>query len=160
MLLENFLGFFEGGADGDGDEVVLGHDLADKLAVIFLEAQVAVGEDAGETRAAGNGKAGYAVLIHDFQGLADGDVRGDGDGIHDHAGFGTLDAVDFFGLAIDGDVAMDDADAALARDADGQARFGDGVHGGRRERDIEREIAGEFCGGVNLGGQDGGFAGE
>ena len=103
VLLENFFGFFEGGADGDGDEIVLGHDLADELAVIFLEAEVAVGEDASEARAASDGKAGDAVLIHDFEGLADGDVRGDGDGIDDHAGFGALDAVDFFGLAIDRD---------------------------------------------------------
>src|SRR5208337_5566024 len=54
----------------------------------------------------------------------------------------------------------DDADAALARNADGQARFRDGVHGGGRERNIERKIAGEFCGGIDFGGQDRGFARE
>ena len=69
--------------------------------MIFFEAKIAIGEDAGEARAAGDGKAGDAVLGHDFEGLANGDVRGDGDGVDDHAGFGAFDAIDFFGLAID-----------------------------------------------------------
>ena len=55
---------------------------------------------------------------------------------------------------------MDDADAALARDANGQARFGDGVHGGGGERDVEGEVAREFRGGVHFGWQDGGLARE
>src|SRR5208282_3567902 len=160
VLLKDFFGFFESRADSDGNEIVLGHDLADELTVIFLKAQIAVGEDAGEARTASDRQAGDAVLVHDFEGLADGDVRGDGDGIDDHAGFGAFDAIDFLGLTIDGHVAMDDADAALARNADGQARFRDGVHGGGRERDIERELAGELRGGVHVGGQDGGFARE
>ena len=160
MFLEDFFGFVEGGADGDGDEIVLGHDVADELGVIFLEAEVAVGEDAGEAGAAGDGKAGDAVLVHDFEGLAEGDVGGDGDGVDDHAGFGTLDTVDFFDLAVDGHVAVDDADAALAGDADGEAGFGDGVHGGGGEGNVEGEFAGELRGGVHFGGQDGGFAGE
>ena len=46
MFLQDFFGFVEGGADGDGDEVVLGHHLADELGVVFFEAKVAVGEDA------------------------------------------------------------------------------------------------------------------
>src|SRR6516162_9841318 len=158
MLLEDFLSFFEGGADGNGDEIVLGHDLAYELGVIFFEAQVAVGEDAGEARAAGDRKTGDAVLVHDFKGLADGDVRGDGDGIHYHARLGALDAVDFLGLAVDGNVAMDDANTALACDADGQARFGDGVHGGGGERDVHGKRAREVGGGVHFGGQDRRFA--
>ena len=54
---------------------------------------------------------------------------------------------------------MNDADAALARDADGQARFGDGVHGGGSERNVDGEFAGEVGGGVDFGGKHGGFAG-
>ena len=71
VFLENFFGFFERGADGDGDEIVFGHDLADELGVIFFEAQVAVGEDAGEASTASDGEAGDAVLGHDFEGLAE-----------------------------------------------------------------------------------------
>ena len=64
----------------------------------------------------------------------------DGDGIDDHAGFGAFDAIDFLGLAVEGHVAMNDADAALASDADGQARFGDGVHGGGGEWNVDGRV--------------------
>ena len=84
----------------------------------------------------------------------------DGDRVDDHAGFGALDAVDFFALAVDGHVAMDDADAALPRDADGEVGFRDGVHGGRSDGNVERELAGEFGGGIDFRGQNGGLARE
>ena len=69
--------------------------------------------------------------------------------------------VDFLELAVDGEIAVNDADATLAghADADGSG-FGDGVHGGGGERDVELELAGELRGGVDFGGQDGGFARE
>ena len=159
VLLKNFFGLFESGADGNGDQIVFGHDLADELAMIFFEAKIAIGEDAGETRAAGDGKAGDAVFGHDLESLANGDVWGDGDGVDDHAGFGTFDAIDFFGLAIERHVAMNDADAALARDADGETRFRDGVHGGGSERNVDGEFASEAGGGVDVGGKHGGAAG-
>src|SRR5579859_4844839 len=46
-----------------------------KLRMIFLEAQVPVGQDARQPRAAGHRQAGNAVLGHDFERLAQGDVR-------------------------------------------------------------------------------------
>src|SRR5215471_818650 len=158
MFLQDFFRTLEGGADRDGDEIVFGHHLADQLAEIFFKAQVAVGEDASETCTAGNGQAGDAVLIHDFEGLADSDVRRNGDRVDNHARFGALHAVDFFALAVDGNVAVDNADAALPRDADGKAGFGDSIHSGRSDRYVERELAGEFRGGVDFRGQNGGLA--
>jgi len=148
------------GADGDGDEIVFGHDLADELGVIFLETQVAIGEDAGEASPAGDGQAGDAVLGHDFEGLAESDVGRDGDGVNDHAAFRAFYAVDFFPLAIDGHIAVNDADASLAGDGDGQTRFGDGVHGGGSQRDVDGELAREIGAGVDVGWKHGGFAGE
>ena len=43
-----------------------------------------------------------------------------------------------------GMIAVNDADATLARDGDGQAGFGDGVHGGGGEGNVELELAGEM----------------
>ena len=126
--------------------------------MIFFEAEVAVGEDACQASAARDGEAGDAVLGHDVERLAEGDVGRDGDRVDDHAGFGALDAVHFLELAVDREIAVDDADATLAGNADGEARFGDGVHGGGGERNVEGELAGEFRGGVDFGRQDGGFA--
>ena len=67
VFLQDAFGFFERGADGDGDEIVFGHDRADELIVIFFEAQIAVGENPSESRAAGDGHAGDMVFLHDFE---------------------------------------------------------------------------------------------
>ena len=85
VLLQNFFGFFERGAHGNGDEIFFCHHSVDELRVIFFEAKVAIGEDSGEARTACNGQTRDAVLGHDFEGLAKGDVRRNGDGIDDHA---------------------------------------------------------------------------
>ena len=68
-LLQDPLGLFKRGADRDGDQIVLGHHLADRLIEIAFEAQVAVGEDAHQLRAARHRQAGDVVLVHDVERL-------------------------------------------------------------------------------------------
>ena len=131
VLVEDLLGLLQGGADGDGDEVLLGHHVVDGDVGAGDEAEVAVGEDADQLPVAGDGDAGDLEAAHEFERVGDGLLGRDGDGVDDHAGFGALDLVDLAGLLLDGEVAMDDADAALLGHGDGQARLGDGVHGGR-----------------------------
>ena len=48
--LQDALGFFERGAYGHGNQIVLGHHGADGLIQIFFKAQVAVGQNAHEQR--------------------------------------------------------------------------------------------------------------
>ena len=79
-------------------------------------------------------------------------LGGDGDGVDDHAAFGALDLVDFPGLLLDGEVAVDDAEAALLGHGDGHAGLGDGVHGSGEERGVEGDVAGEAGLGAHLGG--------
>ena len=138
MLLQDALGFFERCANGHGDEIFLGHHGADELGMIFFKAQVAVGEDSGEAGAACNGKPGDVILVHDLEGLAERDIRRDRDGVNDHAAFGAFYAVDLLALAVDGHVAVDEADTALAGDSDGETGFGYGVHGGGGQGNVER----------------------
>ena len=82
-----------------------------------------------------------------------GCIRADGDGVDDHAAFAAFHAVDFFGLPLDGHVAMDDSDAALLRQRDGQVRFGDGIHGGGNDRNVQGDLAREAGARVDFGGQ-------
>src|ERR1051325_1148238 len=60
----------------------------------------------------------------------------------------SLHAIDLGGLPVDRHVLVDDADAALARHRDRHFRFGDRVHRGGHDRDIQgngaREAAGDF----------------
>ena len=48
MFVEEFFGFFEGGAGSDCGEIVLGHNRVDFDGVVFEEPEVAVGEYADE----------------------------------------------------------------------------------------------------------------
>ncbi len=49
---------------------------------------------------------------------------------------------------------MNDADAALLRQRDRQARFRDGVHGGADDREFQFDAIGQAGGGADFGGQD------
>ena len=152
MLVEDVLGLLEGGADGDGDEVGLRHHFGDGNVGARFEAEVAVGEDADEPAVAGDGDAGDFVAAHDLEGVGDELLGGHGDGVDDHAGFGALDLVDFARLLIDGEVAMDDAEAALLGHGDGHAGFGDGIHGGGEQRGGEGDALCEAGEGADLRG--------
>ncbi len=154
VLVQDVLGLFKGGADGHGDEVFLGHDGVDGEVGAGDEAEVAVGENADQLAVLGDGDAGDLVAAHDLKGGGDGFFGGDGDGVDDHAGFGALDLVDLAGLLLDGEIAVDDAHAALLGHGDGEARLGDGVHGGGHERGVEGDGAGEACLRADLGGDD------
>src|SRR3984957_12150908 len=160
MLLQNLFGIFERGAHWHGDQAILGHDGADRLIEIALEAQVAIGEDADEALATGDGQARHFVLVHDVERLTHSQLGRDGDRIDDHAAFGAFYFVDFFGLAVDGHVAMDEANSALAGDGDGQARVGDRVHGRSDDRNVQRDFAREASARIGLRGEHGRFARE
>src|SRR6266850_2191983 len=69
----------------------------------------------------------------------------------DARGFALLD---LRGLLIDGEVAVQDTETAEARERNGHARFGDGVHRRGDDRDVERELAREERSGGDLAGED------
>ena len=150
VSVQVMLGFFEGGADRDGDEVLAGHHFADQSALgLGDEAHVAVGEDAHKGVVLHDGEAGHAEFGHEFEGVLHGVVRGHGHGVEDHAAFGFLDLLDFKALASHIHILMDDADAALTGHGDGHLGFGDGVHGCGDEGDAQLDAGGQPCGNVD-----------
>ena len=125
-------------ADGCGDEVARGHQLRDELRVVVLEAEVAVGEDPGEAAAPVHDRhARDPVALHQLERGRDGRVGRQRDRVDDHARLRALDLVDLGDLRVDRQVAVEDADPALARERDRHPRLGDGVHRRRDERDLE-----------------------
>ncbi len=154
MLVEDLFGLLEGGSDGDGDEVFLGHHGVDGEVGAGDEAEVAVGEDSDEFLVLGDGDAGDLVAAHDVEGGGDGLLGGDGDGVDDHAGLGALYFVDLAGLLLDGEVSVDYAQPPLLGHGYGEARLGDGVHGGGHEGGGEGDVAGEPGLGAYLGWDD------
>ena len=151
---QQVLGVLAGDADLTDDEAVTGsHTVAHAQGGPFVlgdKAQVAVGDDADEGAVlVHNGQTGDTVVATEAVEFVDGGVGADGDGVFDHAGFAALDLADLRGLFLDGEVAVEDADAALAGHGDGHARFGDGVHGGGQERHAQGNVLCQAAGCVN-----------
>ena len=94
------------------------------------------------------------MILHQRQRVGQRRVGADGQRIDHHAGFELLDLPHLRGLAVDVEIAVDDADAAGLRHGDRHARFGHGVHRRGDDRDIERDRAGDAGADVGLGGQD------
>ena len=145
VLSQQVLGVLTGDANlADDEAVARGHAVAHAQGGPFAlgdEAQVAVGDDAQERAVlVHDGQAGDAVVAAEAVEFVDGRVGADGDRVFDHAGFAALDLADLRGLFLDGEVAVQDADAALAGHGDGHARFGDGVHGGGQERHAQGNV--------------------
>ena len=152
--MQNRLGFLERGAHGDGDEVFLGHHVFDGQVVAGFKAQVAIGENPDQFSVFRDGNAGDAIALHDVERVGNFLLGIDGHGIDDHAAFRALHAVHFFGLPLDGHVAVNDADAALLRERDGQVRFGHRIHGGADHGNIQADVAGEPGARIGLGRDD------
>ena len=93
------------------------------------EAHVAVGDDADEHAVAVDDREpGHPELAAERVDLGDGGIRRRRHRVGDHAGLAALDLVDLLGLVRDREVAVQHADAALARHGDRHARLGHGVH--------------------------------
>ena len=160
VLVENLFRFLQRRAHGNGDEIFLGHHLVDGNVEAGFKAQVAVGEDADKLSVFGDRNAGNFVLAHDFKrvgNLVGGMHR---DRIDDHATFRSLHLVDFIGLLLDGQVAMNDSEAALLRQCNRHVRFGHGVHGGAHDRNIQADVARELGLRVGLRGNNVGTRGQ
>ena len=128
----------------------LGHHAIDGNIEARLEAQVAVSQNADEFAVLGDGHAGNLVFAHDLESIADFVGGRHGDWIDDHATLRALHFVDFVRLLLDGEIAMNDAEAALLRQRNCHVRFSDRIHGGADDGDIQADVAGELrlsCGG-------------
>ena len=79
-------------------------------------------------------------------GGADGFIRRQRDRVGDDAVFAPLDLVHLAGLHGDRHVLVDDADAALLGERDGQFALGDRVHRRREDRNVERILRVSECG--------------
>ena len=90
MLVQDRLGGFQRRADGNGDELVLGHDALDGHVLVFDEAEVTIGQDADQSSVLGDRNAGDAVAGHDLEGAADFEFGRQRDGIGDHAALGGV----------------------------------------------------------------------
>ena len=143
VLVQEFLRLVQAGSLRHRDQVFGGHERRNRLLQVAHETQVAVRENPRQLRALGDGDAGNPVTGHHLDGFLHPLAWAHGNRVHDHAAFGALDLVDLGGLRLDTEVLVDDADAALLRQGNGQIGLGDGIHGGADQRDVEFDFIGQ-----------------
>ena len=136
------------------DQIILGHQFLGRNISAAFEAHVAVGQDTAELAGLGidHRKAGDLAPRLDRQDLAERRLRIDGQWIDDHAAFITLHLADLIGLLLNGEVAVQHPDSAGLGHGDGQPAFGDRVHGGGHERDVQIDLSRKPGRDIHLGG--------
>ena len=98
--------------------------------------------------------------MHERFGVAYGPVGVDGYGVVDHAVFGAFHFANLMGLGLDRHVFVDHTDTALTSDGDGQVGFGHGIHGGRYDGGVDRNVAGETRCDANFARKNFGVGGD
>ena len=148
---QNGFGRGEGGTDRRGDEPVARHRLGDRPFEIRFELEVAIGDDPDQPPGPVDDRnARDAEASHQRVGFANRSLRPERDRVHDHAALAALDPIHLGGLPIDRHILVEHTDSARPRHCDRHLRFGDGVHGGGDERDVERDTASEATGGEDV----------
>ena len=147
----------EGRSDRSGDEIAVRHQGREGLVdTVVTEAEVAVGEDPNQPFFLVRDRDARDVVPRHQ--LERGGNRGVGRQRHrldDHSGLGALDLVDLCDLLLDREVAVQDAETALARERDRESRLRHGVHRGGDDGDLERDLPRQARRGRNLVRQHG-----
>ena len=147
-----------------GDQRHGGHDIADANTLVVGAgdvADIAVGDDTFQHALfADDGQTGDLVVAADLVVFSDGCVSTDGDGVNDHAGLGALNAVHVCSLVLDGKVAVNNAHTAQTCHSDCHSGVGHGVHCGGNDGGVQGDALGQAGGGVRIGGDDVGVAGQ
>ncbi len=159
--MQHFPRLLQSRSNRNRDEAVLGHPLRDREIESRLESQVTIGENADEFAVlVGHWHSGNLVLLHYLQRLGDLLPGAHRHRIDNHACFRPLDPVDLLSLLVDRHVLVNHTEATLLRDRDGEPCRRDRVHRGGDDWYVERDVAGQTCGGIDEVGVDVGMAGD
>ena len=156
VFVENGFGFGLRTTGRCGDQpLARRHHILHENVVILFHPDIAAGDDAEhDVLCVDHGETLDAGLAHTAAELSERGVRGDGLGVGDDDVFRAFDPTHHGDLFIQRAVAVDDADAAFARQRHGEAFLRDGIHGGGNHRDGQPDVGRDARGNVGLRGQD------
>ncbi len=156
VLVQEALGILARDVLAHRHQLVLGHQLGDRLVGIAGKAHIAVGDDAGEPAAAAfdDRNARDLVVGHQPQRVGQGLVRVDRHRVDHHPGLEFLDLADFGGLLVDRQVAMNDAEPAGLGHRDRERALGHRIHRRRDQGDAELDLAGDAGSRLSLARHD------
>ena len=147
-------------AGGDSRQVLMRHQFAHGLRGIVGKAHVAIGEDADQlARSFYHRDTADLVQLHQRLRIAQRGIRRDGDGIDHHAAFEALDLTHRRALFLDGEIAVQHADAAELGHDDRHVGLCHGVHRGGNDRNVQPDIARQPGAGIGLGRNNVGLRG-
>ena len=127
-------------------KILAGHHLVDCLIESTLKAQVTIGHDTHQmVFVINHGNAADMIVVHDFQRVLHGLATTNGHGVVNHTVFGTLHDGHLMRLFLDRHILMNHTDTPLSCYRNGHGRLGNGVHSGRYERNIKRDITRKAC---------------
>ena len=142
MLVQNFFRLFERRPHRYGDQVFLGHHLADGDIKAGFKAQIAIGQNADQLAIFQRDRhAGNLVLLHDLQRIRNLGVGRHGHGIDNHAALRPLHFVDFVRLLLDRQIAVNNPDPALLRHGNRHVRLGHRIHSRADNGNVQRNVA-------------------
>ena len=138
-----------------GRKIIARHQFGNRLHGVFGKTHIAIGQDADKLAA----RLYYrnsrnAIFGHQRLRLGKRCCGRNRDRIDDHARFIALHLTDSGHLFFDRKVAVEHTNTAQLRHDDRHARFGNGVHSRRHDRDIECDAAGDPRLRVRLTGQN------
>ena len=144
VQVQQYLGLLQRGAIGHRHQLFAPrHDVTHRQVIAGLETQITTGHQTDHLASVTHRKTGDAKLLRQIHDLAHGVAGRDHYRVTQHAGFIAFDFGHLRRLLLRREVLVHDTNTALLRDGNRQPGFGDGVHGGRHQRQIQRDIAGE-----------------
>ena len=121
------------------------HHLCDLAVVVRLEAHIAVGDDAHQALVGVDHRQARDVeTAAQRVDVTNRHVRCGGHRVGDHAGLRTLYDVNLLRLVLSAQVAVQHANATLARHRDRHPRLRDRIHRSRCDRDTQLDVAAEL----------------
>ena len=139
--------FFE-----DGDELFAGrHHLGDQAGLVAFFNEIAR-QEADEPAFIDDGESAEIepALFDQGEYVADEGVGCDGDGVLDQAVDVAFHPGEFLDLVFGGEIVVDEPETAVERHGDGHAGFGDGVHVGREDWNLQTQGVGERSGDIGV----------
>ena len=124
-------------------QIFVRHQFGHRLRRVFCKTNVTVGQYAGKLAARLNHRnTGNRVRQHQCLCFGQSGVRRNGYGVHDHTAFKALYLTDRSALFFDGQVTVQNANAAKLRHDNSHACFSHGIHRRRQNRNVKRNALG------------------
>ena len=155
VLLQNGFCLFQSGADRGGDQPLLrSHHFGDLNVEIGHKPHIAVGDDTHQFAVLADGNTGDLEFTHQRIGFINKVIGRKEEGLIDNAVLTALYPLNFFRLLLDGHILMNDTDAAFPRHGDRHLAFGNSIHRGTHQRNIQLDLIGEAGIELDCIGQD------